>query len=393
MPSNNFCRRPFTDLSIEPNGIITPCCLIHISSEGRKKFRDRDLDAYLGSDSLSELQAAFNRNERPPECSVCWSNEREGGGSLRINRPPRDAVGGGSFTEVHIKTSSVCNFKCRICHPYSSSTWLTEQRANGFTFDDLIEPNTTREIHYAIRDKSLRENLLTKVLPSTKMIRISGGEPLICSDTLAFMRDLINRRLENKHYLLFTNLSVLKFAGVDYLDFWKNFPHLRLIVSCDGAGESVEYSRTGFKWKTFLENLRLVKDRISAINCVISIYSVYSIPDLAQICEENSLDLNIEPEFRSAASLQILSREEKEKIEDFYLSAAVSRFDGRLTAEMTEMLCKKVFADLRAADRSDEQARRKFRLVNDELDRRRGTKFIETFPRYANWYDSINISP
>jgi hypothetical protein len=67
------------------------------------------------------------------------------------------------------------------------------------------------------------------------------------------------------------------------LDLWKYFKNVILEISCDGWGEAVEYSRTGFIRKDFLHNLQTVINipYISTqINCVVNIYSVWSLPDI-----------------------------------------------------------------------------------------------------------------
>jgi MoaA/NifB/PqqE/SkfB family radical SAM enzyme len=393
MSSASFCRRPWTDLSVERDGTLSPCCLIPITDAGQQDFREKELGAYLKSAALRDLRTALERGERPAACQICWNNERLGNGSLRVNRPARDSVDRGEFTEVHIKTSSVCNFKCRICQPLNSSAWLAEQKAHGMALEELISTNPVFEVKYPLRDPGLRAALLDTVIPAARLIRISGGEPLLCSDTLALFRDLAARGLGQKHYRVITNLSALQFSGVDYLEFWRQFPNLKLIASCDGAGAAVEYSRTGFSWPVFLRNLELARAYVTDINCVLSVFSVYSIPALAHLCARLGINLNVEPEFHKSESVQILPDAEKRKIELLYQDLGVSELGARLPAEEEKRIREIVLRDLWAADLSGTDRPRVFKTKNAALDRRRGTDFRASFPQLAEWYESLGEEP
>jgi MoaA/NifB/PqqE/SkfB family radical SAM enzyme len=389
----HFCRRPFTQLNIENTGIITPCCLIEPSSAGAS-FDQTDVEKYFVSDALRDLQQAFLNDEKPIACAVCWKNEDSGLKSLRIpeastlhdlRRPDWN------FEEIHLKMSSVCNFKCRMCHSYSSSAWLAEEKKFGATLRHFADGATT-EIKHLFKNEKLRRDLFERVIPNTDTIRISGGEPLICSDTLAFLKELVVRGLNDKPILIFTNLSTLSFSGVYYPEFWKQFKNLKLIVSCDGAGKSVEYSRTGMDWENFKSNFIAVKDRISHVNCVIHIFSIQSIPDLVRFCWRHKVWVHLESVFNPDLNAQILSAEEKSRIKKIY-----DTFSERLRAfefsiEHVDYVCNSVMDYLFKADLSETQEPVNFKLRNAELDKRRNSSFLETFPELASWYDAIPIN-
>lgn len=386
MQGSSYCRRPFTELNVEPDGTLAPCCLIKPANNN--DFRQRDLESYLKSPELRELQRALSHNERPSACEICWNNESAGIESLRAPEPSRYRIEENKFREVHIKISSVCNFKCRMCGPFSSSAWLVEQKKFDMGMQDVMAPIPADSVQYALKDPKFRREMFDLIIPNTQLIRISGGEPLLCAHSLDFFKELAARGLTNKQMLIYTNLSALKFAGVDYLDFWKQFPKLKLLVSCDGAGESVEYSRTGLVWSEFVENLKKVKDRVHSINCVINIYSVYSIPELLRLCSELNIKIYFGSVFKPNMSVQILPLKEKEKIREFY-NEFLLKESGRIPAEELEHVYNSVMKYMFSQDWSDSAEPHHFKRKNTELDRRRNTDFNKTFPQLSDWYSSI----
>lgn len=386
MQGSSYCRRPFTELNVEPDGTLAPCCLIKPANNN--DFRQRDLQSYLQSPELKELQRALQNNERPSACEICWANESAGIESLRASEPSKYRIDENKFREIHIKISSVCNFKCRMCGPFSSSAWLVEQKKFDYGMPDVMSPIPADSVQYALKNPKLRSEMFETIVPNTQLIRISGGEPLLCAHSLEFFKELALRGLTNKQILIYTNLSALKFAGTDYLELWKQFPKLKLLVSCDGAGESVEYSRTGLVWNEFVENLKKVKDRVHSINCVINIYSVYSIPELVRLCHELNIKIYFGSVFKPNMSVQILPQKEKEKIRAHY-NQFLQDESGRIPAEELNHVYNSVMKYMFSEDLSNTDEPAQFKRKNAELDRRRHTDFHKTFPQLSPWYDSL----
>lgn len=386
MESTSYCRRPFTELNIEPDGTLSPCCLV--KPVNNNDFTSRDLKTYLQSPELKELQRALLNNERPSACEVCWNNEKCGIESSRAPEPSRYRIEDLQFREIHIKTSSICNFKCRMCGPFSSSAWLAEQRQHDMKMHDVMAAIPASQVQFALKDPALKREVFETIIPNTKLIRVSGGEPLVCAHTLDFFKELLKRGLNEKQILIYTNLSTLSFAGIDYLELWRQFPKLKLLVSCDGAGEATEYSRTGLEWKEFLKNLNLVRPRVHSINCVINIYSVYSIPELVKLCHQMGLDYYLGSVFRKNQSIQMLPDSEKKKIKQFY-DQFVSEQRGLIPEASLSRVYNSVIRYMFTEDEGRELHSALFKRKNEELDRRRHTSFTQTFPQLADWYQSL----
>mgnify|MGYP000518704623 CR=1 FL=1 len=118
------------------------------------------------------------------------------------------------------------------------------------------------------------------------------------------------------------NKADLAYKKINLLDLWNHFKNVILEVSCDGWGDAVEYSRTGFSRLSFLNNLKTVTagENIQIyINCVVNIYSVWTLPELERF--RNSLGIRImySPCYLpDHTNPQRLYKEDKENLKKLY---------------------------------------------------------------------------
>ena len=141
-------------------------------------------------------------------------------------------------------------------------------------------------------------------------------------------------------------------------------------ASCDGWGKAVEYSRSGFSMKTFLTNFMKAIKYIHRINCVVNIYSVWSLPYIEKLSKK--FDKNVIyapcflPEFLNP---QRLLSEDKEKLYDIYKDYPnlIKVFDDYISKDLPPM--KEMIS------------------YNLMLDKYRDTSFFSVFPQYRKYND------
>ena len=378
----NFCSRPFTEMHFEENGGITPCCVMPSNMYPIAK----GIDNYLNSEKLKEIKDYFLNNKRHPYCTACWDSEDNGVRSHRIYTEKLSE----EIESIHIRYNNICNFKCRMCNPKFSSSWLQENKIHGYF---QHEYSLDKDIF------DINPDLLSFILKhknTLKKIAISGGEPLIADANLFFLRWLYKNNLSDLSLSFSTNLSKIIHRNINIIDFLSIFTKVKLVISVDGYGKAVEYGRHGFKWDTFINNLnytkKVKKSLIQAINCVVNIYSVYSIPLLAEFCAKNKLNLEfqpcLEPKF---LSIQSLPYKEKEKILKYYQSIKKSGklfFNKEISSEVLEYMMKDQINSYTIGE-AFYDCNREFKKFNTLLDRTRKESFSEVFPMLSDWYDSI----
>ena len=378
----NFCSRPFTEMHFEENGNVTPCCVMPSNVYPIAK----GIDNYLNSEKLKEIKDYFINNKRHPYCKACWDSEDNGARSHRLytEKPSKE------IESIHIRYNNICNFKCRMCNPKFSSSWLQENKIHGyfkheFSLDKDIFDINPDLLSFILKHKN-----------TLKKINISGGEPFIADANLFFLRWLQKNRLSHLTLSFSTNLSKIIHRNINIIDLLSIFKRVNLSISVDGYGKEVEYSRHGFKWDTFINNLnytkKVKKALIQGIVCVVNIYSVYSIPLLAQFCAKNKFNLVflpcLEPEFLSIQSLPI---EEKEKIIKYYQSIEKSGklfFSKKISSEVLGYMMKEQL-DSYSIDKTKYNCNEEFKKFNSLIDKTRKQNFKESFPMFCSWYDSI----
>ena len=345
-------------MHIEEDGSVTPCCVM----PSNRFPMGSNIENYLSGDALKNLKQDLLNNIKNPNCEWCWDNEKNNMSSHRRQL----AISSNGLTHIHLRLNNVCNFKCRMCNPNFSSTWEIENRKHNYfkhSYDvtkDIFEDN-----------EHLFDLLKTQISSgSLKYINISGGEPLITDAHWRLLTFLVDNNLTNVSLSYSTNLSNIHYKNVNLLDLWKQFKNVTLEASCDGWGPAVEYSRTGFDRKVFLDNVAKVINHVRLdINCVVNAYSVWTLPDIEKFREKLQIRVHYSPcylpEFLNP---QRLLREDKESLRDLYT--------GNRHLE-------KLFDDF--IDTDLPTLGKDFISYNKLLDVYRGTNFFDVFPQYEKY--------
>ena len=124
-------------------------------------------------------------------------------------------------------------------------------------------------------------------------LRVMGGEPLITDEFVYLMKEINKYDLyENIYLILTTNLSVLSFRDINYLEYFKKFPKLDIYASFDGVGKVGEYIRHGFKFNKFDKNLKTANKFIKYLSVTIQLYNIFDMPNIFAYADKNNLKVN-----------------------------------------------------------------------------------------------------
>lgn len=365
-------------MHIEENKNITPCCVmpsnIHFVANGIKNYQN--------SDKLKEIKQYFLENKQHPYCQFCWDAERNGVKTHRINEQQELT----KLRKIHLRFNNICNFKCRMCNPKFSSAWAEENKKHKYF------------IHNYTLDKDIFDStddlydLILKNKDTLRQITISGGEPLITNINYRFLHFLIDNNLTHITIEYSTNLSKINYNGIDLISLFNKFDKILLNVSVDGYDKNVEYSRHGFNWDIFIKNLNQVRKFVSDLVCVVSIYSVYSIPQLQQFAHKNTFSISYQPcLYPKFLSIQSLPQKEKLQIKKFYenVKQAGHLYNYKdIKTHVLDYMMKEQLDSYRINNVSY-ICNREFKKFNTLLDKTRKEDFKEIFPMLSSWYDSI----
>ena len=289
MPAN-FCFKPWVELYSHFD-TFGPCCVNY-------KLYKGSIDTYRDSKELKQLKREFLANRRPASCSACWEAEDQG---VRSVRQIDNKLKGKDLQTISISLSNKCNFKCRMCNPEDSSAWALDKKAcDILNWYDV--PTDT--------DLSTIDWIINVAKKQKLYLRMMGGEPLITNEFLYFLQQLDKYDLYRNIYLILTtNLSVLSYKGVNYLDYFDKFSKIDIYASFDGVGEVGEYIRHGFNFKKFDTNLQDASKFINNLSVTVQLYNIFDMPNIFAYAKKNNLNVNfnylVEPSFLRIENLNL----------------------------------------------------------------------------------------
>ena len=300
LPNPTLCVLPWVSLEASPIGTVRPCCLAddEIVDESGQKFKlgTANFQDIQNSSHMRNLRAQFLAGEKPQTCRKCWNEERAGRDSKRIhtlNRlkhmlPDQDWTQDAKpLMFLDLKLGNICNLKCRICGPWSSSQFATEE----LNFMPREEQKSSHAYQMLRAGAWPRENdqfwsQIDTVLSDIRYIEFTGGEPFMIDQHFDMLQGIVDRGIAHQveiHYN--TNGTQWPTRGPDI---WKHFKTVEIAFSIDDIGERFEYQRTNADWAVVLDTItsfQCLKDQMPNIQLqccsTVNIFNVRYIDQLA----------------------------------------------------------------------------------------------------------------
>lgn len=278
-----YCPLPWTSIYHQV-GNNSPChCIRNLPSMGPME--------YVKSDIRQSLKEDFLNDKFPSQCVLCESRESMGIKSTRkeviqwfnTNRPETkkyELHDDNDVLRLELRFSNLCNFKCRMCEPYSSSELAKELAEHeGFEFFDFGSETVIRSDQKQIEE-------LKQLAHKIRSLCLTGGEPFLIKEYYDFMDYLIEQDLAKDIIIeVYTNCSTYNEKFISRL---LKFKHVRFVASIDGVGKTAEYIRHGTKWNVVRENiLRFAQLPFEFhFNSAISQYTLFDVSSLAKFLME-----------------------------------------------------------------------------------------------------------
>lgn len=297
---DNFCIAPFVHMYIHSNEGSRVCCMTTESS-AIADDTDMDLRKRWSDRYIKEIRATFLKDERPEICSKCFSIEDNGGKSdrNRFNELYEDMkfefdVEFGtqykSPLDLDIRPGNLCNLKCRMCGPISSSQIQREVQKNTSLHEiygtgyiqttDVLSDSTNIEFLLENADKGRR-------------IKFLGGEPTIMPEVDKFLDILISNGMTDVPLHFTTNCTNNKKSFIDKLS---NFSAVSFNYSIDGVDKVVEYIREPVKFSSINENIKLYHD-MATYGQITYTYQAYNFFNLIDTVRwSTNLGISLRPE-------------------------------------------------------------------------------------------------
>lgn len=317
-----FCAAPWFSILVDNAGHLAPCCKIQFN----QKHKFKQADQYFHSPELNKIRQDLSEGIKNDACSKCWKDEKNGGDSLRLitNRTLalhskinlREQIENPKISNVNsfdLVLGNLCNLKCVMCSPLSSSQLLAEANLNPSLHKRYKKKYSQKDFEWPNNENFV--DWCSQHLPQAVHIKFSGGEPFLIpwiSDAIECIPD----HQKAKCVLHFTtNLTIINHK---IFDIFKNFKQVWLSVSVEGTHGTHEYLRHGHSWKTLSRNIEKISEKkiqnlIFDINHVVQAPSYHSLLDMIRYFDKLNMLIHpillSEPKFYHISALSKVAKQ------------------------------------------------------------------------------------
>jgi organic radical activating enzyme len=370
-----------------------------------------------------EQRKLMLEGKRPIECHYCWTVEDAEGEhySDRIKKSANKTWAEPYFNEVKLNAfdydvipkqievsfGNVCNMKCLYCGPVFSSEWQSEIKHHGAyptqdRYNNLEWIAETERTPYLNRERNPYVDAWWKWWPEIKdklkILRITGGEPLLNHNTQKLLNDIQQNPLPELKLEINSNLAIVDKLLKDFVIQLKvlvqenKIKDFRMYTSCDTQGKHAEYIREGLVYSRWLANCEYVLQNDIPVHVMITANSLcidhfYNfMQDLYKLKEKYNLTYGVSllnnPSFLDVRNLpktgywtakfnNVLAYVSENKFTNSNELNYITRLRNYyMNGKLTEEQLKKNKSDLRKFVR--------------EIDRRRNKNFTNTFITFVN---------
>jgi organic radical activating enzyme len=431
--SASFCAAKWYNATIWLGSGMTTSCHhppAHPVDQSQVKVNPKLLH---NTDQKKDDRRKMLAGERPTGCEYCWKIEDMGRDAIsdRIYKSkiyPIHALDQAFSTpyeqDVDLRTLEIafdrtCQFACSYCNPAFSSTWVKDIRNNGpylalesdgrnhftHTHDSAQlfrfgESNPYIDAFFQWWESDLHRTL--------QELRITGGEPLMSGYTWQLLDWFkTNQGRSQTKLAINSNLGLEAEKLQQFIDSVQALPGVEVYTSNEALNSQAEYIRDGLDYQVWQRNIRtlLDHDHIRAVHsmCTINALCLDSLPDyLNELVELKKLygrdrvnfTLNILrfPSFQSPLVLpDDLRTFYRDRLADFMVKHKGYNYMHEHEINHLQRLID--YLDVVKTPHSDAFDRPKlhndFREFYRQYDQRRSKNFVQTFPRLAQWYQSL----
>jgi len=259
-----ICPLPFNHMNWHPNGQVSLCCVAEMFPPNDGFYKD-SLNNMLNlkNNTVKKLWEQSNvvsvrkdmlSGKRPAACHGCYKIEDTGGDSRRTIETRR---WGKSYETklqfMDLRMSNLCNSKCMMCYPDSSSSLIKEYRQWQNALDFVSINSSDYELFQWFDEDKIEELLEYK--HDLRYLYINGGEPFIMEPHWRFLERLIEEGVSKNIRIGYnTNCSVYK---PEFHDIWKEFKDVTLGMSVDAVDDKNKWIRSPINsWDSINENIK-----------------------------------------------------------------------------------------------------------------------------------------
>lgn len=333
MNKDVYCPLPFNHMNMHPNGNVSICCVANmfppndgfyrgLTARHMLNLKGQTVKQMWEESTVIEVRDEMLKGIKPKACEGCYKIEDNGGKSRRQEELKRWGTRKQPRLEfIDLRMSNLCNSKCMMCYPDSSSSLAKDYKQWEQELDFVPNNPTDYELFQWFNEDTIEQILEHK--DTLKYLYINGGEPFMMPMQWKFLERLVEEGVaKNIHVSYNTNCSLYE---EKFNDIWKEFKVVTLGLSVDGVDDKNKWIRKPINsWTNINKNIQSLVhasglDHIN-ITCTIQWINApflnefyeWAVPIIKQK-EHSTINQNFVT-FPDYLSLNCASREFKEKL-------------------------------------------------------------------------------
>lgn len=379
-----------------------------------------------------EQRLKMLNGQRPSECDYCWKIEDLNKDYFsdrhyktsdywawdRLDECAKtDPASDIHPSYLEVSFSNVCNFKCTYCSPEISSKWMEEIERYGSypTSTSNHDLNWLKEVGrypYKHSDDNPYVDAFWKYLPdiydNLRVLRVTGGEPLLSKDVWQLFDYIQNNPNTELELAINTNLCVdtkLIEKFIDTINELKKYvKRVDVYTSLESTGKQAEYSRYGLNYTQWVNNINKVLANTDVNVNIMTTINALSLTTMVEFLNyvmalreqynespaHNRIPISINYlRWPTHLSVNVLPIELRTQYRDHILTTSEQWLKynntGAARLYLEEWDQVKRFCDYLVTEQTDPTDFFKF---IDEIDKRRNTDFVSTFPELKDFYNN-----
>lgn len=293
--SISFCVMPWVHFHITQYGTVTPCCQAPWQEEQAfGNINKQSVTEIWNGEKMNAFRKGMLEGKADKRCEGCFIKEQEGFTSLRkitnakykhktdlvFSTDKNGVIKNTKPVYFDIRFSNVCNLRCRICGPWSSSSWFNDAIKLGMISEDKSA------LTYSFENTDAFFLQFREMIASLEELYFAGGEPIVMDEHYRLLNMLIEAGRTDVRLTYNTNFSSFSYKNNNIVELWKKFKSISIAASLDAEDKRGEFLRKNLKWEDVIANRKLMQRELPHIEFVVSptinIYNVLHLPDFHQ---------------------------------------------------------------------------------------------------------------
>lgn len=278
--SPTFCAAKWLQVTLHLQNGMTHSCHHPMPHRIPMDELKTDSGALHNTKFKQEQRALMLEGKRPKECDHCWRAEdnskdtwsdrfiksADDWAQTDFNKLSKEKNPNPTYLEVSF--SNACNLKCMYCAPeISSAIWGELEKFGPYPVGgsypiEWYDQNQRRP--YKLNEKNpfvdAFEDWFPRILPTLKVFRITGGEPLLSPQTFKTIESLQKGNFPELDFSINSNLMIQEkllerlAQGLEDLAINKKLKNVRLYTSVDAHGAQANWIRHGMDYKVLFKH-------------------------------------------------------------------------------------------------------------------------------------------